>query len=194
VLQWLQDRKLSESSGVNAESLLSIQAEDSVNVESEPQWLRDFRNPNSEKDQKVAGKNIKKRAFNSKVLNISSGKKDQQSDSSYKESENVSSQDRDQETEEAFLLDDYDSDNEYVGKTTRKRKAANASGGSSDEEFDLEEDKEENEQPLKVFFCSRTHSQLSQFVKELQKTVFSSSLRAVTLGSRKSLCINPGMN
>ena len=60
------------------------------------------------------------------------------------------------------------------------------------QEVDLEE--EEDVQPMKVFFCSRTHSQLSQFVKELQRTVFSSSLKAVTLGSRKSLCINPGTN
>uniref|UniRef100_A0A453A0G2 Helicase ATP-binding domain-containing protein n=1 Tax=Aegilops tauschii subsp. strangulata TaxID=200361 RepID=A0A453A0G2_AEGTS len=42
----------------------------------------------------------------------------------------------------------------------------------------------------KVYFTSRTHSQLSQFVRELKRTDFSGKLRTVCLGSRKSLCIN----
>uniref|UniRef100_A0A452Y6Y0 ATP-dependent helicase C-terminal domain-containing protein n=1 Tax=Aegilops tauschii subsp. strangulata TaxID=200361 RepID=A0A452Y6Y0_AEGTS len=42
----------------------------------------------------------------------------------------------------------------------------------------------------KVYFTSRTHSQVSQFVGELKRTNFSGKLRTVCLGSRKSLCIN----
>ncbi|XP_021732664.1 ATP-dependent DNA helicase DDX11-like [Chenopodium quinoa] len=34
------------------------------------------------------------------------------------------------------------------------------------------------------------HSQLFQFIKELNKTVFGSELKVVSLGSRKNLCIN----
>lgn len=63
---------------------------------------------------------------------------------------------------------------------------------SSSSEEDVEDDDEE-EEPLKVFFCSRTHSQLSQFVGELKRTKFATSLQTVSLGSRKTLCINPGM-
>jgi len=61
---------------------------------------------------------------------------------------------------------------------------------------------------LKVFFCSRTHSQLSQFVNELRRVAMPPTLQPdvdcekkqlsehiegfkhVTLGSRKNLCIN----
>lgn len=38
---------------------------------------------------------------------------------------------------------------------------------------------------VQVFFCSRTHSQLSQFVSELQRTTFADSITSVSLASRK---------
>lgn len=41
-----------------------------------------------------------------------------------------------------------------------------------------------------VIFCSRTHSQLSQFVGELHRTRFASSLLLVAVASRKALCVN----
>ena len=44
----------------------------------------------------------------------------------------------------------------------------------------------------KVFYCSRTHSQLSQFLHEL-KRVFGSTITAVALGSRKQLCVNDAL-
>ncbi len=63
---------------------------------------------------------------------------------------------------------------------------------------------------MQIFYCSRTHSQLSQFVGELRRVDLPPALDAVpldnggdgqsqleealkhlTLGSRKNLCINP---
>lgn len=41
-----------------------------------------------------------------------------------------------------------------------------------------------------IIFCSRTHSQLTQFVGELHRTSFADTLSLVALGSRKALCIN----
>ncbi|EYU21521.1 hypothetical protein MIMGU_mgv1a020316mg [Erythranthe guttata] len=76
----------------------------------------------------------------------------------------------------------------------RKRKNGEAedflsSGEEEEEEVDgLGE--EEVETRLKVYFCSRTHSQLSQFMKELTKTKFATELRVVCLASRKNFCIN----
>ncbi|KAG9290759.1 hypothetical protein G9A89_011722 [Geosiphon pyriformis] len=53
----------------------------------------------------------------------------------------------------------------------------------------LDEEEEEPDE-TKIFYCSRTHSQLTQFVNELRKTSYASDLKAVSLGSRKHLCIN----
>ena len=40
-----------------------------------------------------------------------------------------------------------------------------------------------------IYYCSRTHTQIAQFVSEIKKTVFN-DIRCVTLGSRKNFCIN----
>ncbi|KAL4559583.1 hypothetical protein LXL04_031726 [Taraxacum kok-saghyz] len=50
-------------------------------------------------------------------------------------------------------------------------------------------DKDE-EADFEIYFCSRTHSQHSQFVKELKKSSFASDLKVARLGSRKNFCIN----
>lgn len=43
-----------------------------------------------------------------------------------------------------------------------------------------------------IFFCSRTHSQLTQFIHEIRKTRFQ-HIRCVVLGSRRNLCVNPAV-
>ena len=42
----------------------------------------------------------------------------------------------------------------------------------------------------RIFFCSRTHSQISQLIREIRKTHFAESLNMVTLSSRRQTCIN----
>ncbi|XP_037700974.1 ATP-dependent DNA helicase DDX11 isoform X2 [Choloepus didactylus] len=76
--------------------------------------------------------------------------------------------------EEELVLAEYESDEE---KRT-------ASGVDEDEE-DLEE-----EHVTKIYYCSRTHSQLAQFVHEVQKSPFGKETRLVSLGSRQNLCVN----
>ncbi|GCC16892.1 hypothetical protein chiPu_0017381 [Chiloscyllium punctatum] len=76
--------------------------------------------------------------------------------------------------DENFILADYESDDEKKPKDS----------GLSDEE-DLEE-----EHVTKVYYCSRTHSQLSQFVHEVQKSPFGKDIRLVSLGSRQNMCVN----
>ncbi|KEP48902.1 DNA repair helicase [Rhizoctonia solani 123E] len=50
----------------------------------------------------------------------------------------------------------------------------------------------EPEEPTctKIYYASRTHTQLSQFLGELRKTPYQIDARTVPLGSRKNLCIN----
>jgi chromosome transmission fidelity protein 1 len=44
-----------------------------------------------------------------------------------------------------------------------------------------------------IFYCSRTHSQISQFIHEIQRTCYS-SIRCISLASRAHMCINPAVN
>ncbi|EKX42314.1 hypothetical protein GUITHDRAFT_141266 [Guillardia theta CCMP2712] len=54
------------------------------------------------------------------------------------------------------------------------------------------EDRLEDEYDVrKVIYCSRTHSQLSQFMNEVKRTQWGKDLKAVSLASRKGMCINP---
>ncbi|XP_071988485.1 ATP-dependent DNA helicase DDX11-like, partial [Engystomops pustulosus] len=78
-----------------------------------------------------------------------------------------------EEGEEELVLAEYESDEE-----TKK-------SAGLDEEDDFEE-----EHVTKIYYCSRTHSQLSQFVHELQKSPFGKETRLVSLGSRQNLCVN----
>ncbi|XP_043503572.1 ATP-dependent DNA helicase DDX11 [Polistes fuscatus] len=62
----------------------------------------------------------------------------------------------------------------------------------SDSENSAEEEEEVEQQSFhtKIYFCSRTHSQLSQFVKELKRSPYSDNVAVVTLASRQNYCIN----
>lgn len=79
----------------------------------------------------------------------------------------------DEDAADDYLVADYHSDGENT---------------ESDEEEKKED--EEPEEVTKIFYCSRTHSQLSQFVHEVQKSPFHDDIKVVTLGSRQNLCIN----
>ncbi|KAI4487393.1 hypothetical protein M0804_005542 [Polistes exclamans] len=61
----------------------------------------------------------------------------------------------------------------------------------SDSENSAEEEEVEQQSfHTKIYFCSRTHSQLSQFVKELKRSPYSENVSVVTLASRQNYCIN----
>ncbi|KAH7369668.1 helicase C-terminal domain-containing protein [Rhexocercosporidium sp. MPI-PUGE-AT-0058] len=116
----------------------------------------------------------------------------------------------DEDDEEQFVLDDYESDREQNGPSS--------SSGLSAKTLELmsrigmgpaalTEENEEEEDEIKIFYCSRTHSQLTQFINELRRVKFPPSikdettkptdtedLKHLTLGSRKNLCINPKVN
>lgn len=125
------------------------------------------------------------------------------------------------DVEDQFALDDYDSDDDdgegarrnnnngqpqYSAETTKLLEKLGMIVPTKD---DRKPD-DDTEDELKIFFCSRTHSQLSQFVGELQRVHLPAGLppegpedasnptteeiKQITLGSRKNLCINPKVN
>jgi chromosome transmission fidelity protein 1 len=122
-----------------------------------------------------------------------------------------------EDNEARFVLDDYESDEETVSR--RKANSFNDSGLSAENEALMEQlgktlkkdDETEIPDEIKIFFCSRTHSQLTQFSSELRRVQmppsitidasagpaddqFVEDVKHLTLGSRKNLCINPKVN
>lgn len=120
--------------------------------------------------------------------------------------------------EEQFALDEYESEDEDKQKSVKG--SGNFEGLSTSTMALLEsfkgrfagqknEDQDDEDGEIKIFFCSRTHSQLSQFAHELRRVTIPSSLpkelrtgnqdedeleeriKHLSLGSRKNLCINP---
>ena len=83
------------------------------------------------------------------------------------------------EEEKAFAPTDYDYNSDESNDGTGKEKMWNEFNDEEDDDFSL-----------RIFYCSRTHSQLSQFVKEIQKTSFKNDIRLVSLASRANMCIN----
>ncbi|XP_061180110.1 ATP-dependent DNA helicase DDX11-like isoform X1 [Saccostrea echinata] len=60
----------------------------------------------------------------------------------------------------------------------------------SEDVSDSENSEEEVDHVTKIYYCSRTHSQLAQFVREIVKSPYGSNTRVLTLGSRQNLCVN----
>ncbi|KAK6029204.1 DEAD2 domain protein, partial [Ostertagia ostertagi] len=74
-----------------------------------------------------------------------------------------------------------------AGVIKRDRKRRLRDEGNS-EELEPENDAAQPLKAVKVFYASRTHSQLEQLMDELKKTRFSP--RVVTAASRQTLCVN----
>ena len=88
--------------------------------------------------------------------------------------------------DDEFVLVHYDSDDE------KKRRDEGILDDDSDDDDKEDDDDDAGMAGLalpQLLYCSRTHSQVSQFVNEFKKTEFK-DFRCVTLGSRRNLCIN----
>ncbi len=125
------------------------------------------------------------------------------------------------DADDLYLLDDYESDTDSNEKTkaevpgddglSAETKALMSKLGMNTGDQHAQEELEPEDE-LKIFYCSRTHSQLSQFINELRRVKLPPSvpegedhvgsghdamkeiqedIKHLTLGSRKNLCINP---
>jgi chromosome transmission fidelity protein 1 len=114
-----------------------------------------------------------------------------------------------QDVDEAhFVLPDYDSDGEDVKNHVFGESGLSVENQMLMDQLGLSIKVREDDDILvnepKIFYCSRTHSQLSQFASELRRvqlppsvitnediTNVDQDVKYLTLGSRKNLCINP---
>ncbi|TKY64491.1 ATP-dependent RNA helicase DDX11 [Spatholobus suberectus] len=191
-LQWVLDRRLQQEATCGEDT---GNAGGGLGSDDEPDWMRDFvvnkeENKKEEKSGSVLGKphnnkKSKKICKEVRVLGVGESNVEKGCESLQKKIDVVDISDKE------FLLEEYESEDEKgLVSVVSKRKAVKTSFSSSSEDESGEEEEEEEEKKLKVYFCSRTHSQLSQFIKELRRTVFANEMDVVSLGSRKNLCIN----
>ncbi|KAL3233628.1 ATP-dependent DNA helicase CHL1 [Nakaseomyces bracarensis] len=114
------------------------------------------------------------------------------------------------EDESEFVPKPYESDNEESSAPLDKKVSLNKEVQELLVKFDTNNQKDDNvrmgrfasasQNPVKIYFSSRTHSQLNQFAEQLKLTNFPTSfpgkvdkerVKYMPLGSKKQLCINP---
>ncbi|KAL4285899.1 hypothetical protein AHAS_Ahas19G0032300 [Arachis hypogaea] len=197
-LQWVLDQRRQQESQEACGN-----GDGGVGSDDDPDWLRNFV---VNKDPQVKEDKVKNKKDKFRYLSGKADKKEKENKGISKDfgdvhcehspAENIcqSSQKKIDTTDvddKEFLLEEYESEDEGdLGSVMSKRKATKSMLNSSSEDESDDAEEEEDEKKFKVYFCSRTHSQLSQFIKELQKTIFANEMTVVSLGSRKNLCIN----
>ncbi|CAL8376134.1 unnamed protein product [Arctogadus glacialis] len=201
-LTWLKDfeeRKrqetadlLQEGEAVLSAPTASSSSASSQNSSADPDWITDFVQKKSERElvSKIKEDEIKRKKREERLemirhnvqLKYAFKRKSSEEDEALKLLQ-LSKGGEEEEAlgdaeEEELIVAEYESDED--SKTKSK-----FCGGADDEDDDLVE-----EHVTKIYYCSRTHSQLAQFVHEVQKSAFCKDVRVVTLGSRQNLCIN----
>lgn len=206
-LTWLREHKRRKFD----EAMQSIEVDD-----DEPDWMAEYARESKRKEilqmraefeERLAKVREKERKLRERQPNGEPFRK--------KRKQPRGDDERNEEAEDQFALDEYHSDDEradgksqYSAETTKLLEKLGMIAPRQDDRHD-----EEAEEELKIFFCSRTHSQLSQFVGELQRvhlpaglppeehdnladetTEITEEVKQITLGSRKNLCINPKVN
>jgi len=192
-LTWLQDirerERLEAEAAAAAKEYKEKQGGATGEDEDVPAWMADFASQQEEQRKKQEEEDRAKRIAKAKAKLIPKPAKD---DTAIL----IPSGDADGE----FLLEEVDDlENGDSIHTTRKRRPGGIdllqilSDSDEDDEGILsfgEAEQPEPPQKTQIIFCSRTHSQLTQFVGELHRTPFADVMSLVALGSRRALCIN----
>ena len=209
-LTWLRDYKRR-----NLEGDLVVDAQQS----DEPVWLLEHT-----RKQKKQAALARKQELENRIAKIKAKEKKVKErfvngEPQSKRQKTTSNNLADDADEAQFALNDYESDHE--SGSHRKSHAYNEFRLSAANQAlldqmgysanKIEDDAGDVPDETKIFFCSRTHSQLTQFSSELRRvrmppaiTSEATSLsdenslvedvKHITLGSRKTLCINPEVN
>ncbi|KAK1146695.1 ATP-dependent DNA helicase chl1 [Aspergillus melleus] len=192
-----------------------------VSDEDEPEWMKEFAKRESsraiaEKKKRLESRLAKIRQEEEKLKvahESSEGPRKRQKMNAPSTALDV------ENDEDSFALDDYESDNE---EQKISRISSGQPSGLSASTLDLLEQfkgklsskpagEDDGEGLTRIFYCSRTHSQLTQFASELRRVEMPPSvpkelsldltgegeleleerIKHLSLGSRRNLCINP---
>lgn len=207
-LTWLREHKRKTFD----EAMASVEIED-----DEPIWIteharqersREIRQLREEFEARLTAVREREKKARERAQRAANG------EPSFKRQKKTNAAAEDPEDEEQFMLDDYESENEAASDGTlysvETRRLMEKLGllHTIAKHGNAEDDTNE----LKIYFCSRTHSQLSQFIGELKRVrlppgyppeqkdsrgkagEMTEELKHLTLGSRQNLCINARVN
>ncbi|XP_061917203.1 ATP-dependent DNA helicase DDX11 isoform X1 [Entelurus aequoreus] len=197
-LSWLTDceaKRRQEAAALlqDGETALSspIKEASSQSSSAEPDWISSFVKKKAERDlvSKLKEDELKRKKREERLeairnnvqLKYAMKRKSYEEDEAFKLLELSKEEHSDalaNQEDEDLIVVEYESDDESKLKSRLR-------GTEEEEEDDLVE-----EHVSKIYYCSRTHSQLAQFVHEVQKSPFSKDISVVTLGSRQNLCVN----
>lgn len=151
-------------------------------------WLKAYLDPSFSKTIKESSnRKFLKNKFNDLEKKIRFSKKSNLKSHSYTTERNIEKiKDKLSESDNEYIIEDYLSDDGKEKKEIYKL----LNDDSSDEEIDQESIRDQLNLP-QIYYCSRTHSQLSQFQEEISKTIYNGKIKSIILSSRKNLCINP---
>ncbi|XP_041652395.1 ATP-dependent DNA helicase DDX11 [Cheilinus undulatus] len=194
-LSWLTDyeeKKKKEAAALLQEGETSLSIKPCTTSSStEPDWITDFVQKKAERDlvSKLKEEELKRKKREERLelirnniqLKYAMKRKSCEDDEAVKLlelSKEEQTETQGDHEDEDLIVAEYESDNESKTKSRLQ-------GAEDDSDDELVE-----EHVAKIYYCSRTHSQLAQFVHEVQKSPFSKDISLVTLGSRQNLCIN----
>jgi chromosome transmission fidelity protein 1 len=204
-LTWLREHKRKNFD----EALATVEIDD-----DEPEWMaehardvrsREVRQMRTEFEARLAAVREREKRVKERAERMANGEP-----ASKRQRTTGDEVDRDGD-EEQFVLADYDSEDDgskskdptYSAETTKLMEKLGLL-----QKPKTESNNQEDVDELKIYFCSRTHSQLSQFIGELKRVKLPAGLppetgeeqdkveelKHLTLGSRRNLCINPKVN
>ena len=180
----------------------------------EPSWILEHAQKQRKQEALRRRQELNDRLANIKAKEKRAKERYESDKPRYKRQKTAAGDANDKDDEAQFVLDDYESDEE-LDKAARPGTFSDS--GLSAETHALMEQlgystgttkNEEGEVPdeTRIFFCSRTHSQLTQFTSELSRVKMPPAFtpddqdagidrlvedaKHLTLGSRKNLCIN----
>ncbi|XP_077373159.1 ATP-dependent DNA helicase DDX11 [Festucalex cinctus] len=197
-LSWLTDfenKRKQEAAALLQEGEMSLSSSDpeasARSSSAEPDWITSFVQKKAERDlvSKLKEDEMKRKKREERLelirnnvqLKYAMKRKSCEQDEAFKLlqlSEEGQTDAATNQDDEDLIIAEYESDDESKSKSR-------FCGGEEEEDDELVE-----EHVTKIYYCSRTHSQLAQFVHEVQKSPFSKDISLVTLGSRQNLCVN----
>ncbi|XP_051917307.1 ATP-dependent DNA helicase DDX11 isoform X2 [Hippocampus zosterae] len=197
-LSWLTDfetKRKQEVAALLEKGQASLSPSDpeasAQNLSTEPDWITSFVKKKAERDlvSKLKEDEIKRQKREERLelirtnvqLKYAIKRKRCDEDEAFKLLQRTKEDQTDvaaNQDDEDLIIAEYESDDD-------SRSKSRFSVGEDEEVDELVE-----EHVTKIYYCSRTHSQLAQFVHEVQKSPFSKDISLVTLGSRQNLCVN----